>query len=296
MRARCSSGFTIVELLVVIGIIGVLVALLMPAIQSAREAARRSQCSNNVRQLGIASHNFHDVRRTLPPARYLDDYPSWCVLLLPYLEEENLYKAWDLNRPYYQQPNPAVRETLLPVFTCPTRRPPMVSISGDGDFPGNQHVPGAVTDYACKIGDDIPEHPINHPTANGTIITGYGQRAGNQVVWHSATSFRRITDGLAKTVLFGEKHVQPTEFGKGDKDSSMFNGDFAEAWGRVGGPNSPLAAAPTDEYQKNFGSWHEGICQFVLADASVRAVANDLNPQVLQGLCVRNDGKPSNEF
>ena len=296
MRTRRKPGFTLVELLVVIGIIAILVALLLPAIQSAREAARRTQCLNHLRQLGVAAHNFHDVHRALPPARYLDDYASWCVLLLPYLEENNLYEAWDLDRPYYQQPEQAARTTLVPLFNCPTRRSPMLSVSGDADFPTNQHVPGAVTDYACNIGDDSPEHPINHPTANGTIITGYGHRAGNKVRWYSATSFRRITDGLAKTVLFGEKHVQPTEFGKGDKDSSMFNGDFAEAWGRVGSKDSPLAASPTDEYRKNFGGWHEGVCQFVLADASARAVAVHLSPDVLQGLCVRNDGQPVAEF
>jgi hypothetical protein len=157
-------------------------------------------------------------------------------------------------------------------------------------------VPGAVSDYACNIGDDSVAHPINHPTANGAIVTGYGHQAGEKVRWHSVTSFRRLTDGLAKTILFGEKHVQPTEFGKGDKDSSMFNGDFAEAWGRVGSPDSPLAASPTDEYRKNFGSWHEGICQFVLADASVHSLSVELNSQVLQRLCVRNDGRPVNNF
>ena len=296
MRARRSAGFTLVELLVVIAILGILVSLMLPAIQRAREAARRSQCANHLRQLGVASHNFHDVHRVLPPARYFDDYASWCVLLLPYLEENNLYEAWDLNQPYYQQPDAAARETLVPLFNCPTRRAPMLSISGDSDFPTNQHVAGAVTDYACNIGDDSPEHPINHPTANGTIITGYGHRAANKVRWYSATSFRRITDGLAKTVLFGEKHVRPSEFGKGDKDSSMFNGDFAEAWGRVGGPDSPLASSPTDEYRKNFGGWHEGVCQFVLADASARAVSVELTGTVLQALCVRNDGKAMAEF
>jgi hypothetical protein len=218
------------------------------------------------------------------------------VLLLPYLEENNLYEVWDLNRSYYAQPNPLARETLLPLFNCPTRRRPMLSVSGDANNPGEPHRPGAVSDYACNIGDDSKDHPINHPEANGTIVTGHGVIAGGKARWHSVTSFKRITDGLAKTVLFGEKHVQADRFGIGDRDSSMFNGDFAEAWGRVGGPDSPLAASPADEYRKNFGGWHDGICQFVLADASAHAVANEIDPKVLQRLCVRNDGQPVGSF
>jgi hypothetical protein len=273
-----------------------LVALLLPAIQAAREAARRIECSNHLRQLGIATHNFHDVHRVLPPARYRDTYPTWCVLLLPYLEENTLYEIWDKDTSYYNQPNAVARETLLPLFNCPTRRAPMLSISGDKDNPPDPHRPGTVTDYACNIGDDSPEHPFNHTTANGTIVTGYSQQAGRRVAWHSVTSYRRITDGLSKTVLFGEKHVPQDTFGIGDHDSSMFNGDFGEAWGRVGGPNYPLAASPTDEYRKNFGSWHAGICQFVLADSSVRQLAVELDPKTLERLCVRDDGQSVGEF
>jgi hypothetical protein len=98
------------------------------------------------------------------------------------------------------------------------------------------------------------------------------------------------------SVVAAATHVQLNELGRGDRDSSMFNGDFAEAWGRVGGPNNALASSPADEYRKNFGSWHEGICQVVLADASVHGLSVELNPHVLQRLCVRNDGKPVGEF
>src|SRR5947199_8441440 len=96
-KAKLRSAFTLVELLVVIAIIGVLVALLLPAVQQAREAARRSQCSSQLKQLGLAVHNFEDVNKVLVPSR-MDNYGgvTWAVFILPYLEQDNLYKQWDL--------------------------------------------------------------------------------------------------------------------------------------------------------------------------------------------------------
>ncbi len=91
IRIRLSRGFTLVELLVVIAIIGVLIALLLPAVQAAREAARRTQCANNLKQQGLAVHGFIDVRKELPPSRIADHHATWLWLILPYMEQENLY-------------------------------------------------------------------------------------------------------------------------------------------------------------------------------------------------------------
>src|SRR5262245_29962927 len=100
-RATC-PGFTLVELLVVIAIIGVLVALLLPAVQSAREAARRMQCQNHLKQIGLAVHSFEDVYKTLPHSRYDDRY-TWAVEILPFIEQKTLYDQWDLTKRYYLQ-------------------------------------------------------------------------------------------------------------------------------------------------------------------------------------------------
>ena len=141
MRGRSSfgiaarTGFTLVELLVVIAIIGVLVALLLPAVQAAREAARRMSCTNKLKQIALAIHNFHDVRGTLPagnvvkqgpPNNKFDHYDTWTISILPYIEQGNLAQLWDQNLPNVVPPATSpqmdkLRTTLMPVYNCPAQ-------------------------------------------------------------------------------------------------------------------------------------------------------------------------------
>ena len=124
---RKSAGFTLVELLVVIAIIGVLVALLLPAIQAAREAARRSQCTNHLKQIGLAIHNFETARGKIPPA-YLSGigHATWLVLIMPYLEEGTLYDNSNVQTIYWGVP-PQIVQTHVPVYYCPSRRGPSLA-------------------------------------------------------------------------------------------------------------------------------------------------------------------------
>src|SRR5262245_61214917 len=128
------NGFTLIELLVVIAIIGVLIALLMPAVQKVREAANRMSCANNLKQIGLACQLYHDSARALPYTR-VDTRETWALILLPYLEETNHFKLWVMGKTYYDPLNKAARERTVRVYLCPTRRSPssypQLSLSGD---------------------------------------------------------------------------------------------------------------------------------------------------------------------
>ena len=156
---RRRGGFSMVELLVVIGIIALLMGLLLPAVQQARESANRISCANNLKQISLAMHHYHLIREQLPPRCLQDNGATWAVLILPYIEQDSLYGRWDLSRSYYDQSDVA-RLTSVPIYFCPSRRSAAVagySISGDqqwlcGDSFG-PHVPGALIDYAACLGD-----------------------------------------------------------------------------------------------------------------------------------------------
>ena len=174
---RPRGGFTLIELLVVIAIIAILVALLLPAVQQARAAARRTQCQNNLKQIGVALHGFHETHRALPPARliinrerlnYLTgrdrglDEPSWMVWILPYMEQAAAFEQWDLYRTFLENPESA-RKHVVPAYLCPDRRDASTAVAPPSEFtviapcgcPGNtREVPGgAVADYAGNHGD-----------------------------------------------------------------------------------------------------------------------------------------------
>src|SRR5262245_22393651 len=125
-RLRARRAFTLVELLVVIAIIGVLVALLLPAVQAAREAARRMRCSNNLKQLSLGLHNYEDVHKTLPPAGINTNQMSWLVLVLPYIEQTNLYDRFNFNAGAWNANNriTIVKRVKIPIINCPSLSTP----------------------------------------------------------------------------------------------------------------------------------------------------------------------------
>ncbi|QDU28471.1 hypothetical protein ETAA8_35720 [Anatilimnocola aggregata] len=280
LSRRKAPGFTLVELLVVIAIIGVLVALLLPAVQAAREAARRASCLNNLRQHGIATQNFHDTHQYLPPLRIAgsEGWASYWVMIMPYMEQKALYEKWNLKLKYAEQTAEA-RQTQIKNNFCPSRRmnglsrsegfavadssaPPEPSGgSSEQRFSAGNNLPGSVGDYAACVGDmrGTPNDPNAqnwfNTNSNGAIIIGSPDpapanpaAAGFAVnTWTCNTRLSSIEDGTSNTFLVGEKHVPNKMFGRLKVgDGPIYSGAWSAFPGRIAGIEDPLARGPND--------------------------------------------------
>ncbi len=294
--AGLRRGFTLIELIVVIGIIGVLVGLLVPAVQKVRESAARSHCQNNLKQIGLALHMYHGDNSRLPPSRLSDLHATWAVLILPYLDQSALYQQWNLPQTYYNQ-SAVARTTPVPVYFCPSRRdaqtPPGVSVAGDqNDDPGpGPHVPGALGDYAACTGTDNCDGADCTGERNGAFRAAVDQFGRNL----GFVRFASIRDGLSNTFFVGEKHIPIDSFGRGPLDCSLYNGDYWLCSTRSAGPKFPLADWRTGTVPQ-FGSYHPGICHFLLGDGSVRPLSNAIDPKILALLANIADGQPIPDF
>jgi prepilin-type N-terminal cleavage/methylation domain-containing protein/prepilin-type processing-associated H-X9-DG protein len=300
----CRRGFTLVELLVVIAIIAILVTLLLPAVNQAREAARRTQCSNNLRQLGLALHNFHSAYDQLPPSRFLNRHPSWFAIVLPFIEGQNEMQLWHLDRHYYDPINKRAREIALPTYRCPTRSSKELTQESRTDD-GPAATVGAVGDYVGNAGNNRSGGlQYWRPGENGTLITAnmFDEPNVTRTNWESQVTFKKITDGLSKTFLVGEKHMPLDAI---EHQGSLYNGDHQTNCARVAGRVAPIAFGPADRTTcrggsgctmpcdcDNFGSWHPGVCQFVFADGHVAAIPTDADIRMIDRMASRNDGQP----
>lgn len=272
MRTTRSRGFTLVELLVVIAIIGILIALLLPAVQAAREAARRSQCSNNLKQLGLGIQNFHDTYKVFPIGQPDDDNDNyaWGAYILPFCEQRPLYDAivnnggWLIyipggsNTPVQQAkvagagsgidayngntqvgPNHGgAAKTIIKGFVCPSDVLPAADNNGF-----------AKSNYCCCLGDDQPwsSRTPNWSNPNGSSEQTGMFRLANTNDYHYVTSFADLTDGSSNTIALGEVsisgNVTPAEIGRVFPLWAGGNNDWAgqwriSSWGRICGPTA----------------------------------------------------------
>jgi prepilin-type N-terminal cleavage/methylation domain-containing protein/prepilin-type processing-associated H-X9-DG protein len=330
MPSHFRHAFTLVELLVVIAIIGVLVALLLPAVQTAREAARRMQCTNHLKQIGLAIHNYHDVQRVFPSGfiyrtpRLLarGDRPnrapgfSWHSLILPHLEQAGLYNSLNFGLGMWQQPNRSLVSTPLKVAVCPSAVNPSKHFKvGTASHQWGFDDPGlAATNYLGCAGSFVQSayYDQPEPRKNGIIIEDGNFR------------FANVEDGTSNTFLAGESVF----FGSGGSTipgnffwDPTWYGHFRHDLG--GTADSPESVMRTGEFRMNppkvaadnvkrnsFSSRHPGGANFVMADGSTRFVGqtvqhtetpfagSDLsgNAGIFQRLCARNDGLSIGDF
>jgi len=328
LRKRCSfrsSGFTLIELLVVIAIIAVLISLLLPAVQQAREAARRSDCKNRLKQLGLALHNYHDTHMVFPPGEIITGMECppansarrgapWTVLILPYLDETPRYQAFDFEESFCSNANETAGQLNevqqikpLSKYQCPSdpnARPSEPNTNYRG-------VQGGGPDSARRCVSSSRRFFFD----NGTLFQ------------NSRIGMRDITDGASNTLLVGESRwwfMMGKNTGYGiDKNVGTYQ-TWASAIrnaGASGNVNTVAAAvdpinAPAYDYDPangpyssnyslgnivgththSFGSWHVGGCHATLGDGSVRFLNQNMDIVTYHHLGQRNDGVPLGEL
>lgn len=310
-RNTYRPGFTLIELLVVIAIIAVLIGLLLPAVQKVREAANRMACSNNLKQIGLAMHNYHTTLNTFPPAR--NPFPlvhSAQARLLPYMEQDNLSRLVNYSVGPSDPLNQTASETLLKLYLCPSDRT-------QGRVPGSTH--GGIN-YVANVGSGT----INH----GTIADGDG------VFTQVPLSIKDLLDGTSNTAAFSESILGngvtstgtapsdplreilripspglPTPEACASGTNGVWGGNRGAKWidGHYGNalynhyyqPNSPTWDCGVSGNQR--GLWsarsgHPGGVQLLLCDGSVRFVRQDLQLPVWRALSTRGGGEVGSEF
>jgi prepilin-type processing-associated H-X9-DG protein len=274
--------------------------------------------------------SFHSDHKVVPPTRWRGDSPTWFALILPHIGEDGFYQHWKLDELYYSGNNQRAREANISLYRCPSRGtdvdlvsenhgtagPALTTLGAPGDYAGNggtMRDPPNIPPYNAPRfwrpersgpgGGYCAVRPGGEPDLNGVIMASSTYcNTPAPPNWSSDMSFDRIPDGLSKTFLAGEKHVN---FGTLEKQGSLYNGDNGGNAGRGAGIELPLARTSTDttycvDMQSgackrcscdNFGSWHNGTVQFVFTDGHVESLSALINPGALGNFASRNDGR-----
>jgi prepilin-type N-terminal cleavage/methylation domain-containing protein len=323
-------GFTLIELLVVIAIIAILIALLLPAVQQAREAARRTQCRNNMKQIGLAIHNYHDNHRVFPYA-WGSVQETWSALILPYIDQAPLYNTlvWQptptnnwgsITSTSPTWPNKVACGVAMPALRCPSL--PLPQSFSDSGIPDRKPASYRVVSGSLIASDDnstrpapfnttaytsLEFSPARHPGVNG-IMVGAG-----------STSMKDITDGSTNTLMAGESYTDP-QYVKDNQGMDYWNFFIPQIWdtntnrcwsaGNGSGTEHSEAAGSTLVpmnsrlnpamhgvlMEISFGSYHVGGAFFALGDGSVRFLSENIDLTLYQGLGSRNGSEVVGDF
>jgi len=290
MSRKRAGGFTLVELLVVIAIIGVLIALLLPAVQQAREAARRMQCQNNMKQLGLALHNHHDVYTEFPTFSAGTRNISFVVHLLPYLEQTNLYEllprdaSGNLNITTSDEPLCVNR---IDALLCPSGTVEFSTYAGQEDR-YTTHYYGVLGPKGENVqsGEDYEIDTLGGQ--GGASLQGFIQ-------WKKNLRFRDLTDGTSNTLAIGEMSWKDAgchrPWARGGEVSS--NGVHSASAKNVFHAINAVGytSAATNWNDASFGSEHPGIAQFLMGDGSVRSVSETIAMPTYRAMASRNGGE-----
>lgn len=325
MRVRSRRGFTLIELLVVIAIIAILIALLLPAVQQAREAARRSSCKNNMKQLGVALHNYHEIHNVFPPAAFpfrrldfsssderCEEYgPSWMVMILPMMEQQNVYKLWRFDFQAQAPENLAARSTFIDSYTCPSD---IFAKSGNPWTRCNGN--WARTSYAANGGRLVggtrmrqwhwSRLELNRKGLMGTngaasISDVQDGTSNTAACWEVAAGFQgdaRGTWALGRggTATTGGCDRQGDCWGINDGLRSAGNPDDVRHCNEPGGNNHILDCWGGGDGQHGPKSYHVGGCHLLLADGSARFVNETIHFNIHRRLNGIADGEILSEY
>lgn len=324
-------GFTLVELLVVIAIIGILIALLLPAVQAAREAARRSQCSNNLKQMGLALHNYHDVFLAFPiGSRSGSITPrnvygtNWRASILAFLEQKALFDKLDFEAGSFRSPftstNTVLYKLLVPVYKCPSSpTDPFVNEAGSSNT-DNGSMMHEYVGLSGAYPDPAGRSNVCKQSSRGMVCNN-GLLLPNEV-----RLMRDALDGTSNTVIISEQSGQIAPAGQTAKVPIRSN--YGGGWCGTAADSLPIYTVGTMPTGTNFyhtgltvlrwtlnaetavssssntayetntvlNSFHPGIVQVLLADGSVRGLSETINMDTLRRLCAADDGQPVGEY
>ncbi len=310
-RRPKARAFTLIELLVVIAIIAILIGLLLPAVQKVRDAAARAQCQNNMKQLGLALHHFHDANLVFPasgwtvagPGNPAGKYVGWRPLTLPYIEQENLQKLYDFTSNWWEGTNVVAAAVPVKTYQCPSvpQRVDVMSAVAHAPRPAMTFSnPIAPTDYEAIIG--VHENSINPHL--GTTFYNSGNRF-SVMYRNSRTRMTDVADGTSSTIMVVECGARPLVFRNHSAQSSLAN-DQGIGWADSEGPFS-LDGATADGSLEGCGvdctaamnkrndnepySFHSGGANFLFADGHVQFVRDSVSLRTMAALCTRAGGE-----